>query len=323
MPPFTISLEDLSFIGGGLRRPECVLVTAKGNIYTSDWNGGVTVIQPDGSQNIILAEQSDIDLKPNGIALCPDGSFLLANIGADGGLYRLQRNGVLTAELTDVEGVQLPPSNYVMIDNHQRTWLTVSTRHRPRALGYRPDVADGFIVMKDRRGARIVADGLGYTNEIQLDAAGKWLYVNETFGRRLSRFRILADGTLKDKQIVTEFGMGTYPDGLTFDAEDGIWITSIVSNRVLHVSPGGDQRVILEDADPEHVASVEKAFQSGTMDRPHLDAIHSRRLRNISSLAFGGADLKTVYLGCLLGDSLATFRSPVPGRPPVHWLFDG
>jgi hypothetical protein len=58
------------------------------------------------------------------------------------------------------------------------------------------------------------------------------------------------------------------------------------------------------------------------MNRPHLDTIISRRLRNISSLAFGGKDLKTVYLGCLLGDSLATFRSPVAGRPPVHWLFD-
>jgi hypothetical protein len=79
----------------------------------------------------------------------------------------------------------------------------------------------------------------------------------------------------------------------------------------------------LEDSDPEHVATAEKAFRRGTMDRRHLDNIKSRRLRNVSSLAFGGSDLKTVYLGCLLGDSLATFRSPVAGRPPAHWFFDG
>ena len=45
------------------------------------------------------------------------------------------------------------------------------------------------------------------------------------------------------------------------------------------------------------------------------------RLKNISSLAFGGPDLRTAYLGCLLGDSLMSFRSPVAGQPPTHWYF--
>ena len=64
-----------------------------------------------------------------------------------------------------------------------------------------------------------------------------------------------------------------------------------------------------------------RPYQASDMGRPHLDGIKSRRLRNISSLAFGGADLRTAYLGCLLGDSLATFRSPVAGTPPVHWNY--
>ena len=36
----------------------------------------------------------------------------------------------------------------------------------------RSDVADGYIVLKDRRGTRIVADGLGFTNENKLDPVG-------------------------------------------------------------------------------------------------------------------------------------------------------
>jgi sugar lactone lactonase YvrE len=44
--------------------------------------------------------------------------------------------------------------------------------------------------MVDTRGARIVADGLGYTNECAIDISGQWLYVNETFSRRLSRFPV-------------------------------------------------------------------------------------------------------------------------------------
>jgi hypothetical protein len=57
------------------------------------------------------------------------------------------------------------------------------------------------------------------------------------------------------------------------------------------------------------------------MGRPHLDKAAGRILRNISSLAFGGPDLRTAYLGCLLGDTLAHFRSPVAGHPPRHWLY--
>lgn len=168
----------------------------------------------------------------------------------------------------------------------------------------------------------MVADGLGYTNEIQLDPTGRWLYVNETFGRRLSRFRISAEGALHARETVTEFGPGTFPDGLTFDARGGIWITSIVSNRVIYIAPGSTPQIVLEDADPEHLAWVEKAFQDGAMGRPHLDQVRSRKLGNISSLAFGGSDLRTVYLGCLLDDHLYRFRAPVAGRAPVHWHYD-
>ena len=75
--------------------------------------------------------------------------------------------------MTAADGFRLPPANFVLIDTNDRIWLTVSTRRTPRALGYRPDVADGFIVLQDRGDARIVADGLGYTNEIQIDATGQ------------------------------------------------------------------------------------------------------------------------------------------------------
>jgi hypothetical protein len=145
--------------------------------------------------------------------------------------------------------------------------------------------------------------------------------VNETFARRLSRFPVGADGTLGARDVVTEFGAGTYPDGLTFDAEGGVWITSIVSNRVIRVTADGRQTLVLEDADPEHVAWCEAAYRDGTMGRPHLDGVKSRRLRNISSLAFGGTDLRTAYLGCLLGDAIASFRAPAAGHPPVHWTW--
>nr|MDJ0956709.1 SMP-30/gluconolactonase/LRE family protein [Arenicellales bacterium] len=180
----------------------------------------------------------------------------------------------------------------------------------------------GFIVLMDDRGARIVADGLGYTNEVQLSEDGGFLYVNETFGRRMTRFRVTSSGDLIEKTTITEFGPGTFPDGLAFDSEGCIWVTSIVSNRVIRVDPSGAQEIVLEDSDPDHLDWVEGAFQAGQLGRPHLDNIKSNTLMNISSLAFGGSDLKDIYLGCLLGDQVAKLRSPVAGRTPEHWHFD-
>ena len=223
--------------------------------------------------------------------------------------------------VTSLDGRAFPPTNFVHRDNEARLWITVSTRRQPRDLGYRPDVDDGFIVLFDERGARIVAEGLGYTNECHISPDGDHLYVNETFTRRLSRFALRADGSLGPKEIVAEFGAGTFPDGLTFDAEGGIWITSIVSNRVIRIHPDGQQEIVLEDADAAHLADVEAAYLAHRLGRPHLDTARGKRLRNISSLAFGGPDLRTAYLGCLVGDAIAYFTSPVAGAPPPHWSF--
>ncbi|MBK7471599.1 MAG: SMP-30/gluconolactonase/LRE family protein [Betaproteobacteria bacterium] len=317
-----IPLSALSFTGAGLVRPECVLAAADGMLYTADWRGGVACTRPDGSHVLFAgALPGGRPLRPNGIALRRDGSFLLADLGETaGGVFALDRQGGVRPFLEQVDGVELPPTNFVFEDADNRVWITVSTRRVPRAAAYRGDVADGFIVLVDGRGARIVADGLGFTNEAALSADGAWLYANETFGRRLSRFRVGGDGSLSGRETVATFGHGTYPDGLAFDAEGHAWITSVVSNRVLRVAPDGATAVILEDADPAHVERCEQAYLAGAMGRPHLDHAAGARLKNISSLAFGGPDLQTAYLGCLLGDSIASFRTQVAGQPPLHWL---
>lgn len=315
-------LKFLGLVGTGLKRPECVLCTSDGRVHASNWDGGVSLLSPEGEQRDLLAEQGSPEVQPNGICLQPDGSYLLAHLGADeGGVYRLSPSGAVTPFLLELEGTVLPPTNYVHLDSKGRTWITVSTRQVPRSLGYRPDVADGFVVLVDEKGARIVADGLGYTNECVVHPDGERIFVNETFARRLSSFDIASDGSLSNKTTIAEFGAGTFPDGLTFDREGGIWITSIVSNRVMRISADGEQQVMLEDNNPAHLDWVEAAFQEGTMGRPHLDKCKSNRLKNISSLAFGGPDLTRIYLGCLLGDAVAVYESPVPGYPPVHWDF--
>ncbi|MEX0338942.1 MAG: SMP-30/gluconolactonase/LRE family protein [Arenibacterium sp.] len=314
-----IALDQMTALGSNLARPECVLCTSDGILHVSDWRGGVSLIAPDGTQRTVLAK-GGIKPKPNGIAILPEDGWLLAHLGdAEGGVFRLAPDGQLTPELLEVDGVPLPPTNYVHIDGQSRTWVTVSTRRQPRNLGYRADCDDGFIILIDDAGARIVADGLGYTNECVVHPISGQLYVNETFARRLTRFDVEADGSLSNKTMLAQFGPGVFPDGLTFDAAGGVWITSIVSNRLIHLTRDGAQTVIVEDAAPEDLAHVERAYQAGEMGRPHLDCSFGKRLKNISSAAFGGPDLGTLYLGCLLGHEIMSFPAPVAGLKPFHW----
>jgi len=319
-----LQLTDLRPLGAGLRRPECVLAHASGLLFAADWTdpGGVAIVTAEGRVARHLAKAPPRHLHPNGIALEEGGSFLLAELGTEtGGVWRLWPDGGVEPVLLEIDGRPIPPTNYVHIDARGRLWVTVSTRHQPRHLAARPDVADGFVALVEDGHARIVADGLGYTNECLVSPDGSWLYVNETFGRKLSRFAIEEDG-LGTKQVVSPFGHGTYPDGLTFDEEGAVWITSIVSNRVIRVHADGREELMLEDADPAHVEAAERAWRAGRLDRALLDQTPTGPLMNISSLAFAGADRRTIVLGCLLGDHLALLPSPVAGAEPVHWSAD-
>lgn len=316
-----IHLAAVSFHGRGLKRPECVIAHASGLLFAADWtgNGGVAAVDPATDTVHRLAARSFV--RPNGILLEESGTFLLAHLAdAQGGVFRLHPDGAVEPVLTEIDGHAIPPTNFVAKDGEGRLYVTVSTRHIPRHLAAHANAQDGFIVMAPTSGApQIVADGLGYTNECAFDPTGAFLYVNETFGRTTARFPVRHDGTLGPREEVGRYGEGIFPDGLVFDAEGGIWITSIISNIVLRLDPRGSRTLVLEDCDTSLAATVEHAYRNGTLDRSLLDTPHEGRLKNISSLAFGGKHLDTAFLGCLLGESIAAFPSFVSGARPAHF----
>jgi sugar lactone lactonase YvrE len=181
-------------------------------------------------------------------------------------------------------------------------------------------VADGFVMLVDRRGARIVADRLHYTNEVRVDPSGNWLYVIETFGRRLTRFRIGKDGSLSSREVVVSLEREGFPDGFAFDQEGGVWITTLVTNRLLRWHDG-ELSTILEDVNEEFAESAAHAFDRNALAAQHLGPIPGTTLQQLTGVAFGDADLGTIYLGTLHNPHVFRFRSPVRGVPPAHWTW--
>jgi sugar lactone lactonase YvrE len=284
-------------------------------LYASDKRGGVMRISPDGSQALIGTSS----LIPNGIALQRNGSFLLANLGEEGGVWHLDATGQIRPWLMDFEGQALPRVNYVTTDAQERTWICVSATRTDDH--YPVDAATGYILLHDASGVRCVADQIRYTNEVRITPDGKTLYVNETFGRCLTRFRLQPDGTLTERSVLATFEAGDFPDGLALDAEGGVWVVCVGSNRVYRVLPNGTRQTIIDDAEPACVAQLEQAFQARQLTRPMMVAARGRNLVNITSLAFGGTDMCTAYMGSLDANTLVTFRSPVAGQRPAHWVW--
>lgn len=319
------SQQPIDFVGHDLRRPECVIGHASGILLVPDWtgDGGLSVIFPDGSVKRHLVRNAPFELRPNGIALLQGGDVLLVHLGAeDGGVWRLKPDGTVDLEIGEVDGEPMPPSNFCHVDWQGRRWISVSTRQIPRASAYNRTVCDGYIVLADERGARIVAEDLGYTNECLVHPDGRRLFVNETFSRRLTCFDIAENGELRNRRTVTEFTAGTFPDGMAFDENGDVWIVSIVSNRVIRVDDKGRQSLVLEDADADFVTAAEQAYLADEMGRPHLDNNPAPNLRNISSMAFDGPDLSRIVFGCLLGEQLPVLQAPVRGWTMPHFHYD-
>lgn len=307
-------------VGEGLRRPESVLATASGSVFVSDHGDGVRELGTP-RRRLVGAPPGFL---PNGFALLPGRAALVANLAGVGGVWRIDAQGQASPEWMEIDGERLSTCNFVGLDDAGRTWITMSTRLLPRERAFHRGAADGFVALVDGSGGRIVADGLGFANECRVHPDGGSLWVNETYARRLSRHALLGGGAalrLGPRQTVWEFGDGDFPDGLCFDAEGAAWVACIVSNRVLRITARGRCQVMLDDADPAVCALADRLFEAGALDRTTVDLGGQRSLRNVSSVAFGGPDLRTLYLGNLFGQQLACFRAPVAGARPPHWAF--
>jgi sugar lactone lactonase YvrE len=128
------------------------------------------------------------------------------------------------------------------------------------------------------------------------------------------RFPIRRDGTLGRKELVgpESLGRGAFPDGISFDAWGNVWVTIISQNGLFVIDSHGEVHIVYRDMNEAAVeimvAGVEQ--RNGVVDHLVACASQSGPLRLPTSIAFGGADGRTAYVGTLLLPHLPTFRLP-------------
>ena len=288
---FRLSAGDFGVYGSDLSRPECVLAEADGTVWVSDDRGAVTRIAPDGKQTLIGSMRA----APNGLAMDREGTIFIANID-DSKVYRLHKDGREEVILDSFEGKSLGSVNFTFIDAQGRLWITVSTLTTPRINALHQKITDGFILRMDPGGPVKVVDGLCFTNEVRISADGKMLYIVESGYGCVSCRPIGADGSLGPRSVLGSSPVfeGAIIDGIALDAEGNVWATEVKKNSILVITPQGRVHTVFQD--PE-----------------------GKTLVFPTSIAFGGPDRKTAYIGSLRQKQLATFRSPIAGAPMAHW----
>ena len=330
---FTVDRTRVSRIGRDLQRPECILAERDGTLWSADARGGVMRIATDGSQQLIVqSADAHFDLAadaagsllggtlPNGLAFAAGGDLLIANFGTDR-LERMTRSGKTRVLLDRIDGRPLGKVNFVLRDRQDRIWVTISTLVNPWSAAICSTLADGYIVMIDAKGPRIVADGFHFTNEIRFDANEEWLYVAETTAKRVSRLHVQPDGSLTDREVFGPASLGAgLIDGIAFDAYGNLWATMIFADRLVAITPEGDLLELCDDGDPAATQRFEEVFASGaSVPFDVLMQTGGLLCSWLASVTFGGPDLTTVYLGGLRSPYIPFFESPVAGLPMVHW----
>jgi D-xylonolactonase len=188
---------------------------------------------------------------------------------ADGGFVAAGHDGFLAFEFGGEITVLDNPEpdresnrfNDGKVDRAGRFWAGTMDRHEREACGalYRLD--------PNLESIRI-DDGYRVTNGPAFSLDGRTMYHTDSALQRVYAFDLAADGSATNRRVFAQFGDGDgYPDGMTVDAQDCVWIAFWDGWCVRRLSPAG-----------ERIAELKVPVQRPT------------------SVAFGGPDLGRLYI---------------------------
>jgi gluconolactonase len=317
MPLSTIEVSSLQKIAVGIDRPEDVVVLKSGRVFASDHQCAVAEIHGDGSFTRLGPQEG----APNGINADLEGRILIANFGiydrTFGPLERFDPDtGVREILVDEVGGLKLTSSNYPIQDSLGNVWCANSTfaPSWPEALDGRED---GLLFVRRPNGhVDVVASGLRFPNGLALSADDKYLFCCETSAAGVRRFPIedtkfglmlgeselygpvlgplmpspVDPENLPGPEITQHLG---YTDGCGMDAEGNLWVTLPAANKIIAITPDQEVFTIIHDPD-------------------------GKVLNHPTNVAWGGEDMRDLYIGSIRADYVVKTRAPLPGLKLVH-----
>jgi len=236
--PFTVIADNLTFLEGPRWH--------QGQLWFSDfYTHDVYRVSPGQAAEKVL----HLPEQPSGLGWLPDGRMLLVSM-RDRKVMRLEADGQLVVHADLWPHCAWHCNDMVVAANGNAYVgnfgfdLTELAPHQPTRL---------MLVRPDGSVQPASHSGLSFPNGMCITPDEKTLLVSETLGNRISRFAILADGSLGPRQDFASFGdLGDEtdalkrlerakiaPDGLTLDSEGAVWFADALNQRVVRLAEGG------------------------------------------------------------------------------------
>jgi gluconolactonase len=275
-------------------------VDAQGNVYFTDTaNSRIFRLSTDGVRTV-FREPSN---RANGLIFDAQGR-LIACEGSDETVNepRVTRTEMLTGKVETLadrfEGKRLNEPNDVTLDGMGRIYFT----DRPRAIPDREQTGLNAVYRIDPDGSlhRILAQPeIEKPNGIVISPDDKTLYLIESHpdvrrARMIRAYDLLPDGTVTNMRVFHDFYPGRSGDGMTIDSEGNLYVAAGLHNR-RGTSETLDTRCGIHVFSPDGKLKEFVPIPEDT----------------ITNCAFGGPDLKTLYVTA--GKTLFQIRFDVRG----------
>lgn len=180
-------------------------------VHTTDLSGSMTTVQLPGHT-------------PSGLGFAPDGSLLIAS--AEDRLV-LRYDGDTVTTCVDLSAHAPANLGDMVVDTAGRAYLGSQA------------FSGGVIIRVDPDGnAHTVAGDLDFPNGMVITPDRRTLIVAESIGRRLTAFAIDTDGGLSDRRVFAD-GLDGPPDGITLDADGGVWTSMTLAHQFERITEGG------------------------------------------------------------------------------------
>jgi sugar lactone lactonase YvrE len=205
-------------------------------LWLSDMHAHRVIRVDLGGQVEVIAELDD---KPSGIGFLPGGEPIVVSMRKCLVLQLEASGPVVYADLAQLPVTDL---NDLVIDSDGRTYVggrAVTARARyvsPPSDGEWPD---SVIRLDVDRTASVVASGMRSPNGMVISPDRRMIVVAQTEGRTLLAYDIDEEGELHRGRLFADLD-GRMPDGITLDAEGGVWVAcprDRVFIRVLETGP--------------------------------------------------------------------------------------
>jgi gluconolactonase len=261
-----------------LNHPEGVATGRDGTVYAGGEAGEVYRISPDGSKVETIASTGGFCL---GVTLDQAGSIIVCDLKKRA-LLRVSQSGCVELVLDSVAGRPLVSPNFSVFDSRGNLYFSDSGEwKRDNGVIYR---------LSCEGEAKVFAPGPFYfANGLALDAGEKYLYVVESNLDRVIRIAIKPDGSAGITELHAE-GIARVPDGLAFDAEGSLYVTTYANNCIYRVTP--QRRLELISRDDETLALCQP-----------------------TNCAFGGPNFDQLLVANLGRDHLSVLDLKIKGQP--------